>query len=70
MFLSKRPVKTTIQLDCFVSQLNIREISKPVCRVSLSYKGTGKIFKNTREVGVKHEQQASLPVKSRNETLD
>ena len=48
MFLSKRPVKITIQLDYFVYQLIIREISKPVCRVSLSYKGTGKILR-TRE---------------------
>lgn len=69
MFLSKRPVKITIQLDYFVYQLIIREISKPVCRVSLSYKGTGEILR-TREVGVKNEQQASLPVKSRKETLD
>ena len=69
MFLSKRPVKITIQLDYFVYQLIIREISKPVCRVSLSYKGTGEILR-TREVGVKNEQQASLLVKSRKETLD
>ena len=56
-------------MDYFVYQLIIREISKPVCRVSLSYKGTGEILR-TREVGVKNEQQASLPVKSRKETLD
>ena len=45
MFLSKRPEKITIQLGYFVYQLTIREISKPACRVALSYKGTGEILR-------------------------
>ena len=46
MFLSKRPEKITIQLGYFVYQLTIREISKPACRVALSYKGTGERYRD------------------------